>query len=144
MQVHWSFWIFPRNQLLNSCSILRMTQLQMLVWRPSYILHAQNNAKCKHNNIKIAPNEDMLEVLIDFFLDPQKELDVVTFTLSTHTDGSVSQLQISGLIIWGCQLFSIFTQTYLSSIFLFCCVVQLGQWKLSQQFETKRGIVFSN
>jgi hypothetical protein len=46
------------------------------------ILHSQWIKKCKHITLKIVPTVLKIEALIDFFIDPSKELNVQSFTLS--------------------------------------------------------------
>ncbi len=41
--------------------------------------------KCKHIELEIDPSPQILEALIHFFMDPKKELDVKSFTLSSFS-----------------------------------------------------------
>jgi len=50
------------------------------------ILHSPWTKKCKHINLKIVPTSPMIQVMIDFFLDPKRELEVASFSLAPHPE----------------------------------------------------------
>ncbi len=50
------------------------------------ILHSLWTKKCKHINLKVVPTSPILQVMIDFFLDPKRKLEVESFSLAPHPE----------------------------------------------------------